>query len=89
MAELGGVPVTAPKGSFGHLGAGGGVVEMIASVMGLTAGLVPPTRNYETPDPHCPVNVVHGQPLAGRPATAVTVNLCTTGQAVAVALAAE
>ena len=89
VAELGGVPVTAPKGSFGHLGAGGGVVEMIASVMGLTAGLVPPTRNYETPDPHCPVNVVHGQPLAGRPATAVTVNLCTTGQAVAVALAAE
>ncbi|MEX0669998.1 MAG: beta-ketoacyl-[acyl-carrier-protein] synthase family protein [Pirellulales bacterium] len=89
VAELGDVPVTAPKGSFGHLGAGGGVVEMIASVMGLTAGIVPPTRNYETPDPHCPVNVVHGQPLAGRPATAVTVNLCTTGQAVAVALAAE
>jgi hypothetical protein len=34
------------------------------------------------------VNVVHGEPLAGRPATAVKVNLCSTGQAVAVALRA-
>ena len=34
-----------------------------------------------------PVNVVHGGPLAGRPPTAVAVNLCSTGQAAAVALA--
>ncbi|MFM9010454.1 MAG: beta-ketoacyl-[acyl-carrier-protein] synthase family protein [Planctomycetota bacterium] len=88
-AELGDVPVTAPKSAFGHLGAGGGVVEMIASVLGLAAGVVPPTRNYEIPDPECPVNVVRGGPLAGRPATAIAVNACTTGQAVAVALASE
>jgi len=88
-AELGDVPVTAPKSAFGHLGAGGGVVEMIASVLGLAAGVVPPTRNYETPDPDCPVNVVHGGPLPGRPATAIAVNACTTGQAVAVALAVD
>jgi 3-oxoacyl-[acyl-carrier-protein] synthase II len=88
-AELGDVPVTAPKSSFGHLGAGGGVVEMLASILGLAAGIVPPTRSYRTPDPQCPVNVVHGGPLAGRPATAIAVNACTTGQAVAVALAAE
>ena len=87
-AELGDVPVTAPKGAFGHLGAGGGVVEMIASVVGLAEGLVPPTRNYETPDPDCPVNVVHGRPLAGRPPTAITVNVSSMGQAVAVAIAA-
>ena len=87
-AELGDVPVTAPKSSFGHLGAGGGVVELAASVLGLQAGLVPPTLNYDTPDPSCPVNVVHGEPLTGRPATAVAVNVCSTGQAVAVAVAA-
>ncbi|MFM1902127.1 MAG: hypothetical protein RLZZ440_27 [Planctomycetota bacterium] len=85
-AELGDVPVTAPKSSFGHLGAGGGVVELAASILGLERGLVPPTLNYETPDPECPVNVVRGGPLAGRPATAVKVNLCSTGQAVAVAI---
>jgi len=87
-AELGAVPVTAPKGSFGHLGAGGGAVELVASLIGLEQGLVPATLNYRSPDPECPVNVVHGEPLAGRPATVVKVNLCSTGQAVAVAVRA-
>jgi 3-oxoacyl-[acyl-carrier-protein] synthase II len=85
-AELGDVPVTAAKSSFGHLGAGGGVVELAASILGLEQGLVPPTLNYATPDPECPVNVVHGTPLAGRPKTAVKLNFCSTGQAVAVAI---
>jgi 3-oxoacyl-[acyl-carrier-protein] synthase II len=85
-AELGDVPVTAPKSFFGHMGAGGGVVELAASILGLERGLVPATLNYHTADPECPVNVVHGEPLAGRPATAVKVNVCSTGQAVAVAI---
>ena len=88
-AELGDVPVTAPKSAFGHLGAAGGVVELAASILGLERGLVPATLNYETPDPACPVNVVAGAPLAGRPGTAIAVNLCSTGQAAAVAIAAE
>ena len=86
-AELGTVPVTAPKSLLGHLGAGAGVVELAASLLGIERGLVPATLNYEEPDPQCPVNVVHGGPLAGRPPTAVAVNLCSTGQAVAVAVA--
>ncbi len=85
-AELGDVPVTAPKSFFGHMGAGGGVVELAASILGLERGLVPSTLNYHTADPECPVNVVHGGPLAGRPSTAVKVNFCSTGQAVAVAI---
>lgn len=87
-AELGRVPVTAPKGVFGHLGAGGGAVELAASIMALESGLVPPTANHDSTDPACPVNVVAGEPLAGRPATAIKVNLCSTGQAAAVAIAA-
>ena len=87
-AELGNVPVTAPKASFGHLGAGGGTVELVASVLGLAHGVVPATLNYERPDPACPVNVVHGSPLTGRPPTAMKVNLSSTGQAAAVVVAA-
>jgi 3-oxoacyl-[acyl-carrier-protein] synthase II len=87
-AELGDVPVTAAKGSFGHLGAGGGTVELVASLLGLERGLVPATLNYRSPDPECPVNVVHGRPLPGRPATAVKINLSSTGQAVAVVIRA-
>ena len=87
-AVLGDVPVTAPKSALGHSGAGCGVIELAASILGLEQGLVPPTLNYDHPDPDCPVNVVHGGPLAGRPDTAVTVNLCSTGQSAAVAIAA-
>jgi len=87
-AELGTVPVTAPKSFFGHLGAGGGAMELAASVLGLEAGLVPPTLNYDTPDPLCPVNVVHDEPLVGRPGTAIAVNVCTMGQAAALLVAA-
>jgi 3-oxoacyl-[acyl-carrier-protein] synthase II len=63
-------------------------VDCADSVASLAAGVVPATRNYRTPDPACPVNVVQGEPLAGRPATAIAVNLCSTGQAVAVVVAA-
>jgi 3-oxoacyl-[acyl-carrier-protein] synthase II len=87
-AVLGDVPVTAPKAAVGHSGAGCGAIELAASILGLEQGLVPPTLNYENPDPACPVNVVHGGPLAGGPRTAVAVNLCSTGQAAAVAIAA-
>ena len=86
-AELGDTPVTAPKSAFGHLGAGGGVVELAASILGMEAGVVPMTLNYETPDPLCPINVVHGEALAGRPGTAIAVNVCSTGQAAAIAIA--
>jgi len=83
-SALGNVPVTAPKSVFGHLGAGGGAVELIASILGINAGVVPATLNYQTPDPGCPVDVVHGSPRTGRAPTALAVNLCSTGQAAAV-----
>ena len=86
-ATLGDVPVTAPTSFFGSLGAAAGAVEMVASVLALQKGLVPPTLNYQYPDPDCPVNVVHGQPLAGRPATALLLNHTPQGQAVATVLA--
>jgi 3-oxoacyl-[acyl-carrier-protein] synthase II len=51
------VPVTALKSYFGNLGAGSGVVELIASALALREGKLPPTLNYTTPDPACPVAV--------------------------------
>jgi 3-oxoacyl-[acyl-carrier-protein] synthase II len=84
---VGSTPVTAPKSLFGHAGAGGGILELAASVLAVEADLIPVTLNYEHPDPLCPVNVVHGEPLRGRPRTAVTVNFSSMGQAAAVAIA--
>jgi 3-oxoacyl-[acyl-carrier-protein] synthase II len=84
---LGDVPVTAPKSFFGTLGAGSGAVEMAASVLAVSTGLVPPTLNYEFPDPECPVNVVHGGPLQTDKNVALVLNRSSTGQAAAVAIA--
>ena len=83
---LGDVPVTAPKSYFGCLGAGTGAVEMAASVLAIATGTVPATLNYEFPDPTCPVNVVHGQPLSLDKRTALVLNQSETGQTAAVVL---
>jgi 3-oxoacyl-[acyl-carrier-protein] synthase II len=85
---LGDVPVTAPKSFFGNLGAGTGAVEMAVSVLALQKGRVPQTLNYESPDPLCPVNVIHGQPASVDRPIALVLNHTTLGQAAAVAIGA-
>jgi 3-oxoacyl-[acyl-carrier-protein] synthase II len=86
---LGDVPVTAPKSFFGNLGTGGGAVEMAASVLALMHGQIPPTMNYNTPDPTCPVAVVHGRPQVAHHPTALVLNQSGTGQAAALMLEGE
>jgi 3-oxoacyl-[acyl-carrier-protein] synthase II len=83
---LGDVPVTAPKSFFGNLAAGTGAVEMAASVLAFQKGLIPPTLNYERPDPECPVNVIHGEPAPLGWPTALVHNQARVGQSVAVIL---
>ena len=61
------VPVTALKSYFGNLGAGSGVVELIASVLALREGRLPRVLNYETPDPACALAVVTDDNNARRP----------------------
>lgn len=80
---LAGVPVTAPSSYFGNVGAGLGVMGLAAALVLLEEELAPPTLNYTTPDPECPVKVIHGEPAdVGGRAFAV-VNWLPTGQAVA------
>ena len=79
------VPVAAAKSYFGNLGAAGGVVELIASVLALNDGRLFRTLNYETPDPGCPVNVIARD---GHPAgdSFINLNLTPMGQASAIAV---
>jgi 3-oxoacyl-[acyl-carrier-protein] synthase II len=77
------VAVTAPKSFFGNLGAGGGVVELAASVMALRDGRLPRVLNYETPDPACPLNVVDSDTT---PAGRSFLNLSVTPQGQAAVL---
>jgi 3-oxoacyl-[acyl-carrier-protein] synthase II len=84
---LGDVPVTAPKSFFGNLGHGSGMVELAISLLSLAHGVLPPTLNYEIPDPECPVNVVTKLQLS-ESAAFVALNHNTTGQAAAVVITA-
>jgi len=77
------IPVVAAKSSFGNLGAGSGMVELIASLMALKEERLFPVLNYENPDPQCPINVVtDAQATAGE--SFVTLNVTPQGQATAV-----
>lgn len=59
-AEL---PVTSFKGAMGHAACAAGAVEAVFTVLAVARGLIPPTANYEEPDPACDVRVVAGRPL--------------------------
>ncbi|MEH7461122.1 beta-ketoacyl-ACP synthase II [Bacillus thuringiensis] len=55
------VAVSSTKSMTGHLLGAAGAVEAIISVKTITDGVVPPTINYETPDPECDLDCVPNQ----------------------------
>ncbi|MCL4266614.1 MAG: beta-ketoacyl-ACP synthase II [Anaerolineae bacterium] len=59
------IPVSSNKSALGHLMGGAGAIEAIMSICTLMHDLIPPTWNYETPDPECDLDYV---PNAPRPA---------------------
>ncbi len=81
------VPVTALKSYFGNLGAGSGVVELIASVLALRDGRLPRVLNYKTPDPACEIPIAADD---GAPSGRSFLNLSVTpqGQAAVLSIAA-
>ena len=50
--------ISSTKSMTGHLLGGAGGVEAIYTVLAIKHGLVPPTINYETPDPDCDLDYV-------------------------------
>jgi 3-oxoacyl-[acyl-carrier-protein] synthase II len=47
------VSISSTKGATGHMLGAAGAVEFIISALVVREGVVPPTINYETPDPEC------------------------------------
>ena len=52
------IPVSSTKSMTGHLLGGSGGIEAVACVLALRNGVVPPTINYNNPDPDCDLDVV-------------------------------
>ena len=59
------IAISSTKSMTGHLAAAAGGIEAVASVLTMEHGCIPPTINYETPDPECDLDVV---PREARPA---------------------
>jgi beta-ketoacyl ACP synthase len=57
--------VYAPKSALGHSIGAVGALESILTVLSLRDGVIPPTLNYETPDPEIDLDVVAGEPRYG------------------------
>ena len=53
-----GLMVSSTKSMTGHLLGGAGGVEGVISVLALHKGVLPPTINYNTPDPECDLDYI-------------------------------
>ncbi len=56
------VSVSSTKGHTGHLLGAAGAIEAVFTSMAIRNAIVPPTINYETPDPECDLDVTPNQP---------------------------
>ncbi|NPV79035.1 MAG: beta-ketoacyl-ACP synthase II [Firmicutes bacterium] len=55
--------VSSTKGMTGHLLGAAGAVEAIACIYSISSGMIPPTINYEFPDPELDLDYVPNQPV--------------------------
>lgn len=49
--------ISSTKSMTGHLLAGAAAIEAVVSVLSIERGVIPPTINYQTPDPDCDLDV--------------------------------
>lgn len=66
------LPVSSTKSMTGHLLGAAGGAEAIYTVQALERGCLPPTINYENPDPECDLDYVPNQPREVKVQTALS-----------------
>jgi 3-oxoacyl-[acyl-carrier-protein] synthase II len=66
------VPISSTKSMTGHLIGCAGAIEPAICIMTILKGMIPPTINYETPDPACDLDYVPNKARPARVDTALT-----------------
>ena len=59
-------PVSSTKGQTAHCLGAAGAIEAVVSLMAMRDSIIPPTINYETPDPDCDLDYVPNRPREAR-----------------------
>ena len=57
-SNAGNIPVSSIKAAIGHTLGAGGVLEAIACIKAIEAGIIPPTIHYDEPAPECDLDYV-------------------------------
>ena len=74
------IPISSTKSMTGHLLGAAGGIEAIVAIQSICSGIIPPTMNYEYPDPECDLNYVPHKALHRDVRVALSENLAFGGQ---------
>jgi 3-oxoacyl-[acyl-carrier-protein] synthase II len=84
-----GVPISSNKSMIGHTLSAAGAVEAVFSLLTLRHQRIPPTINYEVPDPSIPLDVVPNKARDAKLAHAISNSFGFGGQNVSLVMGLE
>lgn len=74
------VPISSIKGVLGHAFGAAGAIEAAACLLSLGRGVIPPTANFEEPDPECDLDYVPNRARTATVRTALSLSAGFGGQ---------